>query len=72
MYRAGEMEDDPLSPDERRLFDELVADIDEELFVQITIGRLDDPAGLREGVRVTAGLIADVVWHGFDVRARNS
>ena len=66
------MDDDPRSPDERRLFEELVADIDEELFVQITIGRLDDPGGLREGVRVTAGLIADVVWSGFDVRPRGS
>ena len=65
------MEDDPLSPEERRLFEELVADIDEELFVQVTIGRLDDPEGLREGVRATAGLIADVVWRGFEVRARD-
>jgi hypothetical protein len=48
-----------------------VADIDEEVFVQVAIGRLDHPAGLCEGVKATAGLIADVVWRGFEVRARD-
>jgi hypothetical protein len=65
------MENDPLSADERRLFDELAADIEEELFVQVTIGRLEDPAGVREGVSRTARLIADVVWQRFEVKARD-
>jgi hypothetical protein len=66
------VEDDPLTPDERRLFEELAADIDEELSAQIAVGRLNHPDDLREGVRVTARLIADVVWSGFEVRARAS
>jgi hypothetical protein len=71
LYSGRAMENDPLSADERRLFDELAADIEEELFVQVTIGRLQDPAGVREGVSQTAGLIADVVWQKFEVKARD-
>jgi hypothetical protein len=60
------MEDDPLSPEERRLFNELEDVIYEELSVQVGIGRLDNPDGERQ----TAGLIADVVWSVFELRER--
>ena len=60
------MESDPLSPEERRVFNELEEVIREELQVQIAIGRLESPNGERS----TAVLIADVVWRGSEVRKR--
>jgi hypothetical protein len=63
--RAG-MEDDPLSPEDRRLFDELADVIYEQLFAQIAVKRLENP----DGTRRTADLIADAVWHVFEVRER--
>jgi hypothetical protein len=60
------MEDDPLSADDRRLFNELEDVITEELQVQVSIGRLEG----EDGVRTTAGLIADVVWSSFELRPR--
>jgi hypothetical protein len=64
--RVVRVEDDPLSPDERRLWDELAEVIREELNVQVAIGRLDNPNGVSD----TAALIADVVWRVFDLRLR--
>jgi hypothetical protein len=60
------METDPFSPEDRRLFEALVDVIHEELHVCFASGRFDQP----DGVEVTSGLIADVVWHGFEVRPR--
>jgi hypothetical protein len=60
------MEADPLSPDERRVFDELANVIREELQVCVVIGRFDHP----DGVQVTADLLADAVWGGFELRRR--
>lgn len=61
------MEQDPLSRDERRLFDELEDVIAEELEAQISVGRLNR----EDGARVTAGLIVDVVSSAFELRSRN-
>jgi len=60
------MEQDPLSPRERALFDDLAGVIEEELTAQIAVGRFD----ADDGASVTAGLIADVVWQAFRVRSR--
>ena len=60
------MEDDPLSPTDRRIWNELEEVIREELTVQVAIGRLANPDGERQ----TAGLIAEVVWRNFEVRPR--
>ena len=60
------MEADPLSPEERPLFDELVEVIREELQVCFAIGRFDQP----NGVSVTSTLIADVVWRSFELQKR--
>ena len=60
------MEQDPLSPEDRALFNELLGVIHEELNVCFTMGRFDEP----NGVEVTADLIADVVWCVFEARTR--
>ena len=60
------METDPLSPEERRRFDDLVEVIREELAAQIAIGRLQNPYGGEQ----TAGLIADVIWRAFEVHEK--
>jgi len=57
---------DPLAPDDRRTFHELAETIEEELSAQIAVHRLDS----EDGERVTAALIADVVWTNFEVRPR--
>jgi hypothetical protein len=62
------VEQDPFSPEERRLFDLLAEIVDEELRVQIMMGRLER----EDGERRTAVLIADSVWTAFELRERQS
>jgi hypothetical protein len=60
------MERGPLSPDERRVFDELADVIHEELRVELMMRRLERP----DSERVIADLIADEVRDCFEVRRR--
>jgi len=61
------MEDDPLSPADRKLFDALEDVICEELQAQIAVKRLEN----EDGIRVTSTLIADVIWDAFELRERS-
>jgi tellurite resistance protein len=62
------MEADPLSPEERHLFNEVTGVIPEELFARITV---KDRLETAEDAERVAVLIADGVWYRFEISERN-
>lgn len=61
------MENEPMTPDERRTFEELVAVVQEELAAQIAIRRLEG----ADGEHRTATTVADAVWNNFELHPRS-
>jgi hypothetical protein len=60
------MEEDPLSPEDRRVWNDFAALIEDELTAQIAIGRLE----AVDGKRSTARIIADTIWRSYEVRPK--
>jgi hypothetical protein len=60
------MEKDPLSPDERRTWNEARDRIAYELRTQVAIGRLDG----ADGARVIAGILLDDLWRHYTIHPR--
>jgi hypothetical protein len=57
---------DPLSPEDRRVWNEFAALIEDERTAQIAIGRLEGV----DGKRATARLLADTIWRSYEVRPK--
>jgi hypothetical protein len=64
---AGRMEQDPLTPDERRTWNEARDRIAHELGTQVAIGRLDR----ADGAHVIAGIRLDDLWRHYTIRPRS-
>ena len=60
------MEEDPLSPPERELWNEARDLLAHELGVQVAIGRLASDDGSRD----TAGILLDELWRRYELRRR--
>ena len=62
------MEADPLSAEERLLFNEVTGVIAEELFARIGV---EDRLETAEDAERVAGLIADGLWYRFEISERS-
>jgi hypothetical protein len=59
--------DDPLGPEDRRLFDEVTGVVAEELFARLAVR---DRFETAEDAEAIAGLITDALWDRFEIRER--
>ena len=62
------MEQDPLTPDEREVWDEAARVLGDELAVQVTIGRTTT----QDGIQATARILLDELWSRYELRRRPS
>ena len=61
------METDPLSPEDRRLWNEVAEVLSEELTAQAAIGRTTTP----EGIDATVRILLDKLWRKYELGRRH-
>jgi hypothetical protein len=66
MRMVSQMEEDPLSAEDRRVWNDFAALIEDELTAQIAMGRLERGDGKRSAARI----IADTIWRSYEVRPK--
>jgi hypothetical protein len=66
MRIVSQMEEDPLSAEDRRAWNDFAALIEDELTAQIAMGRLERSDGKRSAARI----IADTIWRSYEMRPK--
>jgi hypothetical protein len=62
------VESDPLTPEERELWNEVAQVLGKELTAQVAIGR----TATQEGIDATARILLNELWLQYELRRRDS